>query len=220
MLFSLILLKNRVMEKISQIRLVPVAVIHEVADAVPLARTLASCGVDLIEVTFRTPAAVDAIRAIRAELPEMMVGAGTLLDIYQVEEAVKAGALFGVSPGINRGVVEKAHELDLPFVPGACTPSDVEKGLSLGCKLLKFFPAEAAGGIPMLKAMAGPYQHTGLQFIPLGGVKASNAAEYIKLPTVAAIGGSWFVDAKLVKANNWAEIERLTKEAKQVVQDI
>ncbi|MCH8474361.1 MAG: bifunctional 4-hydroxy-2-oxoglutarate aldolase/2-dehydro-3-deoxy-phosphogluconate aldolase [Opitutales bacterium] len=205
------------MEKITQTRLVPVAVIHDVADAVPLARTLSACGVDLIEVTLRTPAAIEAIRAIRAELPDMMVGAGTLLDIYQVEEAVKAGALFGVSPGINRSVVEKAHELELPFVPGACTPSDVEKGLSLGCKLQKFFPAEAAGGIPMLKAMAGPYQHTGLKFIPLGGVKANNAADYIKLPTVAAIGGSWFVDAKLVQAKNWKEIEKLTKEAVQMV---
>lgn len=201
------------MEKITQTRLVPVAVINDVKDAVPLAKILTACGIDLIEVTFRTAAAPDAIRAIRAEVPDMLVGAGTLLDIYQVDEAIAAGALFGVSPGINRSVVERALENDLPFVPGVCTPSEVEKGLSLGCKLLKFFPAEAAGGIPMLKAMAGPYQHTGVKFIPLGGVNAGNAPSYLALPSVAAIGGSWFIDAKLVAAGEWETIRTLTEEA-------
>lgn len=207
------------MERITQARLVPVAVIHRVEDAIPLARTLSECGVELIEITFRTPAAPEAIRAIRAEFPKMMVGAGTILDIYQLDEAIEAGALFGVSPGINRSVVEKSLEKDLPFIPGVCTPSDVEKGLSLGCKLLKFFPAEASGGIPMLKAMAGPYQHTGLRFIPLGGVNASNAADYIKLPTVAAIGGSWFIDGNLVKTGQWDKIATLTREAVTLVSD-
>lgn len=201
------------MEKITQTRLVPVAVINDVKDAVPLAKILSACGVDLIEVTFRTAAAPDAIRAIRDEVPNMLVGAGTLLDIYQVDQALEAGALFGVSPGINRSVVERALEKDLPFVPGVCTPSDVEKGLSLGCKLLKFFPAEAAGGIPMLKAMAGPYQHTGVKFIPLGGVNAGNAPAYLALPTVAAIGGSWFIDGKLIAAGEWETIRTLTEEA-------
>ncbi len=201
------------MEQISKTRIIPVAVIDRVEDAVPLAKTLREAGINIIEVTFRTEAAADAIRAIREAFPDMLVGAGTLLDIYQVEEASSAGAKFGVSPGINRAVVEKAHSLEMPFVPGVMTPSDVEKGLSLGLKLLKFFPAEPAGGVGMLKALAGPYKHTGVRFVPLGGVNADNAGAYLELPVVAAIGGSWFVDAKRVAAGDWKRIAELSSRA-------
>jgi 2-dehydro-3-deoxyphosphogluconate aldolase / (4S)-4-hydroxy-2-oxoglutarate aldolase len=201
------------MRQITQTRLVPVAVIDDVADAVPVAEALHESGVDIIEVTFRTAAAPEAIREIVKAFPDMLVGAGTLLDIYQVEQALQAGAKFGVAPGLNENVILKAIDLEFPFIPGVMTPSDVEKGLSLGCKLLKFFPAEAAGGIKMLKSMAGPYSHTGVKFIPLGGVNAANAVEYLREPIVAAIGGSWFVERKLVQARDWKTIRRLTAEA-------
>ncbi len=201
------------MENISKTRIVPVAVIDKIQNAVPLAETLRSADINIVEVTFRTEAAQDSIRAIVEAFPDMLVGAGTLLDVYQVAEAVKAGAKFGVSPGINRAVVEKAQSLDLPFIPGVMTPSDIEKGLSLGLKLLKFFPAEPAGGIKTLKALAGPYKHTGVGFIPLGGVNAANAPAYLELPVVAAIGGSWFVDRKLIAAQDWDRIGQLSREA-------
>jgi len=201
------------MNQIAQTRLVPVAVIDDAADAVSLAEALHECGVDIIEVTFRTVAAPDAIREIVKAFPDMLVGAGTLLDIYQVEQARDAGAKFGVAPGLNENVILKALDLEFPFIPGVMTPSDVEKGLSFGCKLLKFFPAEAAGGLKMLKSMAGPYSHTGVKFIPLGGVNADNAAAYLREPIVAAIGGSWFVERKLVQAREWATIRKLTEEA-------
>lgn len=201
------------MKQIAQTRLVPVAVIDQVEDAVPVAAALHDGGVDIIEVTFRTPAAPEAIRRILTEFPDMLVGAGTLLDVYQVEQAREAGARFGVSPGMRESVVMKALSLDLPFVPGVMSPSDVEKGLSLGCKLLKFFPAEPAGGIPMLKALAGPYAHTGVKFIPLGGVNLDNARAYLDLPVVAAVGGSWFLDRKLIANGEWKKITAMTREA-------
>lgn len=201
------------MKQIAQSRLVPVAVIDDPADAVPLASALRAGGVEVIEVTFRTEAAPEAIGKIRAEFPEMLVGAGTLLDVYQVERAIEAGAMFGVSPGISESVVMKALASELLFIPGVMTPSDVEKGLALGCRLLKFFPAEAAGGIPMLTSLAGPYAHTGVKFIPLGGLNLRNAGAYLDLPMVAAIGGSWFLDRKLIAAREWAKITDLTREA-------
>ncbi|MEX2382107.1 MAG: bifunctional 4-hydroxy-2-oxoglutarate aldolase/2-dehydro-3-deoxy-phosphogluconate aldolase [Opitutales bacterium] len=206
------------MKRIVQARLVPVAVIDRVEDAVRLAETLISNGVDILEVTFRTPVAPESIRAVLKAFPDMLVGAGTLLDVYQVDQAVEAGAKFGVAPGVNRSVVQKAQVVDLTFVPGVMTPSDVEKALSLGCQLLKFFPAETAGGIKMLKAISAPYAHTGVKFIPLGGVNASNAADYLALPIVAAIGGSWFVDQKLIAAGDWDRIGELTREAVALTQ--
>jgi 2-dehydro-3-deoxyphosphogluconate aldolase/(4S)-4-hydroxy-2-oxoglutarate aldolase len=201
------------MNRILQKRIVPVAVIDKVADALPLAEALLVADLDVIEVTFRTEAAASSIRDIVKKFPEMLVGAGTLLEPKQVQQAVDAGAKFGVSPGLNTAVVKKANELRLPFVPGVMTPSDVECALSLGCKMLKFFPADAAGGVKMLKALAGPYAHTGVKFIPLGGINATTMKEYLELPIVAAVGGSWMVERKLIAAKDWAAITLLTKEA-------
>jgi 2-dehydro-3-deoxyphosphogluconate aldolase/(4S)-4-hydroxy-2-oxoglutarate aldolase len=130
---------------------------------------------------------------------------------------VAAGGRFGVAPGLNEAVVRKAQECWLPFIPGVMTPSEVERALALGCKLLKFFPADAAGGLKMLKAIAAPYAHTGVKFIPLGGLNATNAAEYLALPGVAAVGGSWIVERKLIKEKNWAAISRLVREALTLV---
>ncbi len=197
-------------------RVIPIAVIEKAEHAAPLAHALASAGLDIIEVTLRTSVALDCIREIRRAVPEMLVGAGTILQVEQVDEAVKAGAGFGVSPGLNETVVQAARRAGLPFIPGVMTPTEVERALTLGCRLLKFFPADVAGGVSMLKAWNGPYALTGVKFIPLGGVNASNAAQYLALPNVAAVGGSWIVDRQLVAARDWQAIRSLATEALKI----
>jgi len=198
-------------ERILQKRIVPVIVLDSVDDAEPLAEALLAAGLDIMEITFRTEAAAECIERIRDKFPDLLVGAGTLLHPEQVMKAEKAGAKFGVSPGLNRSVVERAMELELPFFPGVMTPTDIERALSLGCRMLKFFPAHAAGGPAALQALAGPYTHTGVKFIPTGGVNASNMADYLKPDVVAAIGGSWMVDRKLIQAGDWQEVTRQTR---------
>lgn len=188
--------------------------------ALRLAEALLAGGLNVVEITFRTCAAEEAIARVRERFPEMLVGAGTVLTIDQVRAAFDAGAHFAVSPGLNDAVVQFAHHLNLPFMPGVMTPTEVERALTLECTLLKFFPAENAGGPKMLKALAGPYAHTGVKFIPLGGVNASNAAEYLKLPIVAAVGGTWLADKQLMAEGNWAKITELTKEALQIAQTV
>ena len=181
-----------------------------------LAEALLAGGLDIMEITFRTAAAEASIRRIAARFPEVLVGAGTLLEKEQVERAKGAGATFGLAPGLNPATVVAAREAALPFSPGVMTPGEVENALALGCKLLKFFPAETAGGVGMLKALAGPYAHTGVKFIPTGGINFANLKGYLSLPVVAAIGGSWMVEKSLINEGKWAEITRLTKEALEV----
>lgn len=194
-------------------RIVPVVVLDRVESAEPLAEALLAGGLDIMEITFRTAAAEASIQRIAARFPEILLGAGTLLDKDQVQRARDAGAVFGLAPGLNPAIIATAGMVGLQFTPGVMTPSEVELALSLGCQLLKFFPAEVAGGVTMLKALAGPYAHTGVKFIPTGGVSSGNLASYLKLPVVAAIGGSWMVDKQLVNDGNWTEITRLTREA-------
>jgi 2-dehydro-3-deoxyphosphogluconate aldolase/(4S)-4-hydroxy-2-oxoglutarate aldolase len=203
-------------QRILQKRVLPVAVIDRAENAVPLAEAVIAGGVDVIEVTFRTSAAEQSIRNIRKAFPTMLTGAGTILDPDQLQRAFDAGAQFAVAPGLNDVVVTKSLALKLPFIPGVMTPSDVERGLALGCRLQKFFPAEAAGGVKMLQALAGPYGHTGVKFIPLGGINIHNAGEYLALPMVAAIGGSWMVARELIVEQNWPSIRSLTTEAIQI----
>ena len=203
------MLTDRILPK----RIVPVAVIETVKDAVPLANALVAAGLDIIEVTLRTPVALDCIREIRRGVPQMLVGAGTILQVEQVDAALKAGAGFGVSPGLNEAVVQAAQRAGLPFIPGVMTPTEVERALALGCRLLKFFPADLAGSVNMLNAWRGPYGHTGVKFIPLGGINRSNAAQYLALPNVAAVGGSWIVDRKHIAAQDWEAIRSLAAEA-------
>jgi 2-dehydro-3-deoxyphosphogluconate aldolase/(4S)-4-hydroxy-2-oxoglutarate aldolase len=194
-------------------RIVPVVVLDRVESAEPLAEALLAGGLDIMEITFRTAAAEASIGRIAASFPEILLGAGTLLEKDQVKRAKDAGAVFGLAPGFNPEIVAAAKDVDLQFSPGVMTPSEVEGALAFGCKLLKFFPAEVAGGVNMLKALAGPYGHTGVRFIPTGGVSLANLAAYLKLPVVAAIGGSWMVDKQLVNDGKWAEITRITREA-------
>lgn len=194
-------------------RVVPVAVIKRLDDAAPLAEALLEGGLPIIEVTLRTDCALDAIRKLRSEFPEMIVGAGTVIDTDNLEAACDADAGFAVSPGTNATVIERAHGRGLPILPGVITPTEVMRALDLGCDLLKFFPAESAGGAAMVKALAGPFAHTGVRFVPTGGINAKLAPDYLALPSVAAIGGSWFVDAKLVASGAFKDIARLTREA-------
>lgn len=194
-------------------RIVPVVVIDHADSAEPLAEALLAGGLDIMEITFRTAAAEESIQRIAARYPEILLGAGTLLDKVQVRRAHQAGAVFGLAPGLNPAVIIYAKEIGLQFSPGVMTPSEVEQALSLDCKLLKFFPAEVAGGVEMLKALAGPYAHTGLKFIPTGGISSANLIDYLKLPVVAAIGGSWMVSKQLINEGKWVEITRITRAA-------
>jgi len=205
------------MEEIIREKIVPVAVIDHLDDAVPIARALLAGGLSTIELTLRTPVALECIRKIRREVSEMKVGAGTVLTTGQVDQVMDAGAYFAVAPGLNPRVVSHAQKNKLPFFPGVMTPSDVEHALELGCFLQKFFPAAVAGGLDMIKALAGPYGHTGLKLIPLGGVSPRNLAEFISHPLVGAVGGSWLVDKKLVAAKDWNGITQLVREAVAIV---
>lgn len=201
------------LDSVSKTRLMPVAVIPTLESAVPLANALLEAGLPHIEITLRTECALDAMRIIRKECPEMTVGAGTILNAEVIPELVDMGVEFGVSPGLNPAVIEKAQSMNFLMIPGVITPGEVERGLSMGLKLLKFFPAEAAGGAKMMKALAGPYGHTGVKFVPTGGINAGNAQAYLDLPVTEAIGGSWFVDQKLVSAGEFTRISELTREA-------
>jgi 2-dehydro-3-deoxyphosphogluconate aldolase/(4S)-4-hydroxy-2-oxoglutarate aldolase len=201
------------LDRLTRARIVPVVVLDREEDAEPLAEALLAGGLDVMEITFRTAAAAGAIRRIATRYPEILLGAGTLLEREQVLRARDAGAVFGLAPGLNHRIVEAAAGCGLKFSPGVMTPSEVEQALELGCKLLKFFPAGTAGGPAMLKALAGPYAHTGVRFIPTGGITAANLADYLKLPIVAAVGGSWMVDKSLIAAGQWADITRLTQAA-------
>ena len=197
--------------------LICVAVIDKADDAVPLAEALLAGGLNVMEVTFRTAGAADAIVRIRESVPQIFIGAGTLLSAAQVRQAVDAGAQFGVSPGLNESVLAEANKNDMPFFPGVMTPTEVSRALDLGSKHLKFFPAETAGGVKMLKALAGPFAHTGVKFVPTGGINAASLADYLAVPQVAAIGGSWMAERKLVKEKAWAKITALTAEAMKVI---
>ena len=201
------------LERIAARKIVPVVVLDDVDHAEPLAEALLAGGLDVMEVTFRTKAAPEAIRRIARRFPEILLGAGTLLEPGQVGQARDAGAVFGLAPGLNEPVVAAAARLGMVFTPGVMTPSEIDRALGLGCRLLKFFPAENAGGARMLAAQAAPFAHTGVRFVPTGGINAGNLADYLRLPVVAAVGGSWMVDRKLVAAGDFAEVTRRTKEA-------
>jgi 2-dehydro-3-deoxyphosphogluconate aldolase/(4S)-4-hydroxy-2-oxoglutarate aldolase len=203
-------------ESFLQQRLVCVSVIDKVDDAVPLAEALLAGGLNCIEVTFRTAGAAESIARIRKALPNAVVGAGTLLTPDNVKAAVDAGAQFGVSPGLSEAVSRAAQEKKFPLFPGVITPSEIMRALELGWKHLKFFPAETFGGINALKALAGPFGHTGVKFIPTGGITAATLPNYLAMPQVAAIGGSWMAERKLVAEKDWGKITALTAEAMKV----
>jgi 2-dehydro-3-deoxyphosphogluconate aldolase/(4S)-4-hydroxy-2-oxoglutarate aldolase len=198
-------------------RLVCVAIIDEPDAAAPLAEALLAGGLNCIEVTFRTRSAADAIRRIRERVPQITVGAGTLLTAEQVKRAIGAGAQFGVSPGLSEPVSATARENNFMLFPGVITPTEIMRALELGWTSLKFFPAETFGGVNALKALTGPFGHTGVKFIPTGGITAATLPDYLALPQVAAIGGSWMAERKLVAEKAWGKITALTAEAMKII---
>ena len=199
------------LEKIQKIGIVPVVVLNDAKAAKPLGQALCDGGLPCAEVTFRTAAAEESIRIMAQEFPEMLVGAGTVLTTEQVDRAVNAGAKFIVSPGLNPKVVKYCVDKGIPITPGTANPSDIEQALELGLEVVKFFPAEAAGGLKMIKAMAAPY--TTMKFMPTGGINAGNINEYLAFDKILACGGSWMVKGDLVEAGKFDEIRELTKEA-------
>lgn len=208
---------STVAARIKKTGIIAVLIIDRVEDGVPLAKALIQGGVDVMELTLRTDAALGALKEIRAHVPEMLAGVGTVLTPAQVSAVKAAGAEFAVSPGINPRVVNVAVEAGIPFGPGVATPTDIENALECGCTLLKFFPAEPSGGLSFLKAMAAPYLHLGVQFIPLGGVNEKNMATYLADPLIAAIGGSWLAPRELIREGRWAEITQLAKSAVEII---
>lgn len=208
-----------IMQEFENRKLVAVCTVADAKDAVPMAEALMRGGITAIELTLRTAAGLDAIKAIRKALPEMYVGAGTVLTPDQVVQAKDAGAYFAVAPGTNVKVIQKANEIGIPFGPGIFTPSDIEAALENGCRMLKYFPA-ASCGIKHLKAIAAPYKHLGIKFIPLGGVNISNLAEMLSDPLIAAVGGSWLAKSEQIAQGKFDEIEAQAREAAAVIKSL
>jgi len=206
-------MSKHIEEKLLQHPVIPVIVIDDADDAVPLAEALLAGGIAVIEVTCRTAAAPEALARIRQALPEMLLGAGTVVTPEQARMCLEAGVDFGLAPGLNPETVQLFHDGGTLFIPGVMTPSEIERGLSLGCRLLKFFPAVAAGGPGMLKNLAAPYAPLGLRFCPTGGISLQNMNDYLSLPVVAAIGGSWLATREQIAAGQWAAITRQAKKA-------
>lgn len=202
---------NEIISQFQKLGIIPVVKIDNAKDAVPLAKALCEGGLPVAEVTFRTDAAEEAIRLISEAYPEMLVGAGTVLTTEQVDRAVAAGAKFIVSPGLNPKVVKHCQEKNVPITPGTSSPTDIEMALELGLDVVKFFPAEASGGLAKIKAMAAPY--TKVKFMPTGGINAKNLQSYLDFPKIVACGGSWMVSGELINSGNFDEIKRLTREA-------
>ena len=206
-----------ILTALSEARLVPVVVLDDAADAAALGDALVAGGLPVAEVTFRTAAAVDAIR-ILAERGDMLVGAGTVLTAAQVDQAVKAGASYVVSPGTSRAVVERCHEHGILALPGAVTATEIQAALELGLTTVKFFPAGTSGGAPAIAALAAPF--VGVQFVPTGGVGPKNLHEYLALPSVVAVGGSWMVPRDRIRARDTAGITELTAAAVALARSI
>lgn len=202
---------NEVLKKIQKIGIVPVVVVNHPEEAIPLAKALCEGGLPCAEVTFRTSAAREAIKLMTENYPEMLVGAGTVLTTEQVDQAVEAGAKFIVSPGLNPKVVRYCIDKNIPVTPGTANASDIEQAIELGLEVVKFFPAEANGGLSTIKALAGPYVN--MMFMPTGGINAKNINSYLAFPKILACGGSWMVNQEYIKNGDYDKIRELTHEA-------
>ncbi|WFB50152.1 bifunctional 4-hydroxy-2-oxoglutarate aldolase/2-dehydro-3-deoxy-phosphogluconate aldolase [Vibrio coralliilyticus] len=202
-------------EQLQKLKVIPVIAIEDAKDIVPLGKVLADNGLPAAEITFRSDAAIEAIRLLRESQPEMLIGAGTVLNREQAIAAKEAGATFIVSPGFNPNTVKACQEIGIDIIPGVNNPSTIEAALEMGLTTLKFFPAEASGGVNMVKALLAPYSDVSL--MPTGGINTNNIQDYLSIPRVLACGGTWMVDKKLVEEKNWDELARLTREAVQLV---
>ena len=209
---------NELLQKVSDLGVVPVVVLNDAKDAAPLAKALCEGGLPCAEVTFRTACAEECIRIMHEEFPEMILGAGTVLTIDQVDRAVNAGATFIVSPGFDPEIVDYCLSKNILVLPGCITPSEVAQAVKRGLEVVKFFPAEQFGGVATLKALAAPYVNT--KFMPTGGISAKNLADYLGFKRIVACGGSWMVKNDLVEAGKFDEIKALTAEAVELVKEI
>lgn len=204
---------DAVADQLSQIKIVPVLVLNDLDSGLKMCELLVECGLPAAEITFRTAAAESIIAAASKRFPELYIGAGTILNTADLEKAFNAGARFAVAPGFNPTVVKKAVENGFAFAPGVCTPSEIEQAYELGCRFLKFFPAEAAGGIAMLKSLIAPYRHLGVRFMPTGGVTSGNVGNYLAIKEVAAVGGTWLGKADAIAAGDWDGIAETVRNA-------
>ncbi len=213
-------MKPEIIKKIDDAGVIAVLVIDDVKHAVPTALALLAGGIDNIELTLRTPAAIDCIKAIQNEVPEITMGIGTVLTTKQVEAVAKLGVDFAVAPGCNAKVLKAAQENALSFAPGVMTPSEIETALEYGCRVIKYCPAEPAGGLTFLKNMAGPYGYLGLTFIPLGGLNLNNARAYLESPLITAIGGSWIANRPLIQNEQWETITQNAQDITNLIAEI
>lgn len=205
------------LEKLREFAVIPVVAIDSSELALPLADALIEGGLPIVEITFRTAAAAVVIAKLKKERPNLLLGAGTILTIENLRLARKHGAEFGVAPGLNPEIVNEAKKLGLPFIPGVVTPTEIEKAIVLGAEVLKFFPAEASGGINMIKALASPYLHTDVKFMPTGGVNMENLERYLSLDAVLMVGGTWIAKRETIASKKWDEIRNNCREACEVV---
>ncbi|EJG1990004.1 TPA: bifunctional 4-hydroxy-2-oxoglutarate aldolase/2-dehydro-3-deoxy-phosphogluconate aldolase [Vibrio parahaemolyticus] len=208
---------SSIKEQLKTLKVIPVIAIDKAEDIIPLGKVLAENGLPAAEITFRSEAAVEAIRLLRETQPDMLIGAGTVLNREQAIAAKEAGATFIVSPGFNPNTVKACQEIGIDIVPGVNNPSTVEAALEMGLTTLKFFPAEASGGINMVKSLLAPY--TDIELMPTGGINPANIKDYLAIPRVLACGGTWMVDKKLIEAGNWEKLARLTREAVALVNE-
>ena len=206
--------------KIDEAGIIAVLIIDNVKHAVPVARSLLAGGVDAIELTLRTPAALESAKAIKKEVPEMSLGFGTVLTVDQVKAVIDVGADFAVSPGCNPKIIKEAQKQGLSFAPGIMTPTDIEMALEEGCRILKFFPAETSGGMAHLTSITAPYQYLGLKFIPLGGCNINNARSYLESDLITAIGGTWLAKRPLIQSENWDAITKNAQEIRTLINQI
>ncbi|WP_156129248.1 bifunctional 4-hydroxy-2-oxoglutarate aldolase/2-dehydro-3-deoxy-phosphogluconate aldolase [Aeromonas allosaccharophila] len=201
---------SRWLEQLGKLKVVPVIQIDKAMDAAMLGKTLVENGLPAAEITFRTPAAAEAIRQIKTTIPDIILCAGTVLTREQADQAISAGADFVISPGLNPNIVKYCQDAGIGIIPGVNNPSQIEQGLELGLQLLKFFPAEASGGVAMLKSLAGPYPH--VRFMPTGGINLSNLLSYLALPQVLACGGTWIATPPAINGHDWNSIGRNVKD--------
>ena len=211
---------KEMLDRLHDARVIAGFSVDNIEDAVPLTRALLKGGIDVIELTLRTEAGLEAVAKVCKEVPEVLVGVGTILTPETALKVHAAGAAFGVAPGCNVRVIKAAQAAGLPFAPGITTPSELETALEEGCKLVKFFPAEPSGGVPYLKSMSAPYAHLGVKYFPLGGINADNMGSYLALPNVLALGGSWIVKPELVAAKDWDGITERAKRVKAQVAEL
>tara|TARA_Y100001968_G_scaffold16561_1_gene13159 strand:- start:544 stop:1194 length:651 start_codon:yes stop_codon:yes gene_type:complete len=194
-------------------RVVPVAVVEKVDDGCRMAEALMKGGLGILEITLRTGAAREALSQVRKNFPDILLGAGTILDSDSIPQLLEDGIDFGISPGLDEAVIDTCLELSFPLLPGVATPTEISRALALGCKQLKFFPAEVAGGVAALKAIAAPFRAKGVSFLPTGGITFEKAKAYLDLPEVDAVGGSWLVSGQLISSGNFEKISFLASEA-------